>query len=444
MSVITLKFILFSTISMIEDLNTGETMKRAVIIGMGFGGLRTARALAGKGVDVLVIDRRNYHLFQPLLYQVATASLEQESIAYPIRAAIRGWKGVDFRLAEVTGVDLNARRVQLADGSVEYDYLVVAAGSATHFFGMNSIQKHAHEMKQLSHAVRLRNHILDIFERATQESDPEKRRAILTFVIVGGGPTGVEFAGALHELIRDELTRDYPSLSVAETRIVLIEARDTLLPALPEKLRRYALRQLERMGIEVLLNTQVRGADPEQVLLADGSSLPAHTIVWSAGVQAAPLAASLELPKAANGRIPVQPDLSIAAHPEVFVIGDMAFLEQDGRALPMVAPVAMQQGEYVGKTILRRMRGETAPPFRYRDKGSMATIGRSTAVANAFGVSFSGFLAWVVWLGLHLMYLVGFRNRLLVLLNWAYYYFFHAQQIRIITGEENGLGNHER
>jgi NADH dehydrogenase len=319
------------------------------------------------------------------------ASLEQESIAYPIRAVIRGWKGVDFRLAEVTGVDLNARRVQLADGSVEYDYLVVAAGSATHFFGMNSIQKHAHEMKQLSQAVRLRNHILDIFERATQESDTEKRRAILTFVIVGGGPTGVEFAGALHELIRDELRRDYPSLSVAETRIVLIEARDTLLPALPEKLRHYTLRQLERMGIEVLLNTQVRGADRSRYCLPTDRAFPPIPLSGPPGSGCA-TGSFAELPKAANGRIPVQPDLSIVAHPEVFVIGDMAFLEQDGKALPMVAPVAMQQGEYVGKTILRRMRGEAAHPSGIVT-GIHGHHRPQHGGSQCLRVSFSGFLA---------------------------------------------------
>jgi NADH:ubiquinone reductase (H+-translocating) len=413
--------------------NGGGKMKRVVIIGMGFGGLRAAQALGGKGLDVTIIDRRNYHLFQPLLYQVASASLEQESIAYPIRAIVRDWKGVHFRLGEVEGVDFDGRQVRLKDGAVDYDYLIVAAGAATNFFGIKSLEENAFELKLLSQAVRLRNHLLEAFERADKEPDPDRRRAILSFVIIGGGPTGVEFAGALQELIRNELSRDFHRLSMTDTRIILVEAKGALLPALPEKLQQYTVDKLQRMGIEVMLNTQVSGADPEKVLLADGSILPAHTIVWSAGVQAAPLAAILGLPRAAAGRIPVESDLSVAGRSDVFIVGDMAFLEQDGKPLPMVAPVAMQEGEYAGKTILARIKGQTLKPFRYRDKGAMATIGRSTAVANAFGIKFSGFPAWVVWLGLHLMYLVGFRNRLLVLLNWAYYYFCHAQQIRIIT-----------
>lgn len=421
-------------------------MKRVVIVGMGFGGLRAAQALGGRDVDVLVIDRRNYHLFQPLLYQVATASLEQETIAYPARAILRKWKGVDFRLDEVTGVNLEKRQVILGEEHVEYDYLILGGGSATNFFGLNSVQEHAFEMKLLGQAVRLRNHVLEIFERASLEADVEKKRALLTFVIVGGGPTGVEFAGALQELICNEITRDFHNITRADTRIVLIEAQGALLSPFPEKLRRHTSRRLESMGIDVMLNTQVSGADERQIFLADGTSLPNHTIIWSAGVKAAPLAALLAVPKAAGGRIPVRPDLSIEGYPEVFIIGDMAFYEQDGRPLPMVASVAMQQGTYAGKAILRRIRGEESPPFRYRNKGAMATIGRGSAVANAFGVRLSGFPAWVAWLGLHLMYLVGFRNRLLVLLNWAYYYFFHAQQIRVITsrnGSSDTSGNPE-
>jgi len=409
---------------------------RVVIIGMGFGGVRAARALAGKGLDVLIIDRRNYHLFQPLLYQVATSSLEEESIAYPIRALIRGWKGVRFRMAEVTGVDFDSRLVRLSDGEVEYDYLIMAPGGATSFFGLQSVRQRAFQLKGLSHAVRLRNHILNLFEQADGESDPERRRALMTFVIVGGGPTGVEFAGALEELIHHELSRDFPRLDMKECRIILLEARDAILPQVPPKLRLYSLKRLEAMGVEVRLSAQVKGAEDGKVLLADDSVIHSHTMVWSAGVQASPLAEVPGISRAANGRISVLPDLSVNGHGEVFVIGDTAFLEQDGTPLPMVASVAMQQGEYAARAILSRIRGDDIPPFRYYDKGAMAIIGRNSAVARIFGINMTGFFAWVVWLAVHLMFLAGFRNRLLVLLNWAYYYYFRAQQVRLITGDD--------
>lgn len=410
-------------------------MKRVVIIGMGFGGLRAARVLAGKGVEVIILDRENYHLFQPLLYQVATASLEQEAIAYPIRGLVRRWEGVHFELAEVCGVDLENRRLFTVGETIDYDYLIIAAGSVTNFFGLESVARHAFDLKTLGHSVDLRNQILGSFERATHETDPARRRALLTFVIVGGGPTGVEFAGALKELVRFVLRKDYPELHSTEPRIILIEATDRLLTAFPEELRQYALERLRRMGVEVLLNTRVINAEPERVVLADGSSIPAHTLLWSAGVRAAPLAERIPVAKAAGGRIPVAPDLSLPGHPEVFAIGDMAYLEQDGAPLPMVAPVAMQQGEYAGKAVLARILGRTVEPFCFWEKGTMATIGRNSAVASVRGRNFSGYFAWVVWLALHLMYLVGFRNRLLVLLNWSYYYLLYERQVRLITRE---------
>ena len=409
-------------------------MKRVVIVGMGFGGLRAARALSGKGVEVLVIDRRNFHLFQPLLYQVATASLEQEYIAYPARAVIRKLKGINFRLGEVTGVDFDNRIVRLADGDISYDYLVLAAGSVTHYFGMKSVEEHSFELKSLDQTVRLRTHILESFESASREPDPEKRHALLTFVVVGGGPAGVEFAGSLQELIHQELIKDYPGLDMAEAKIVLLEARGTILPFLPEKQRDYAIRKLTDKGIEVSLNTQVCSAETGKVLLADGSHIPAHTIVWSAGVQAAPIAAALNLPKGASGRIPVESDLTIAGRPEVFVVGDLAFLQQNGAPLPMVAQVAMQEGEYSGKTILRRIKGLPVTPFKYWDKGNMAIIGRNAAAVNAFGVlKLTGFFAWIAWLALHLYYLAGLRNRTMVGFSWICNYFFRAQQVRVIS-----------
>jgi len=409
-------------------------MKKAVIVGMGFGGLRAARSLSGKGVEVLVIDRRNFHLFQPLLYQVATSFLEQEHIAYPSRAVLRKLKGINFRLGEVTGVDFDNRMVHLADGDVPYDYLVLAAGSATHYFGLKSVEEQAFDLKNLDKTVRLRNHILENFERASHEPDPEKRHALLTFVVVGGGPAGVEFAGSLQELIRHELTKDYPGLDIAETKIILLEARGSILPFLPEKQRDYALRKLREMGVEVSLNTQVSGAESGKVLLANGSHIPSHTILWSAGVQAAPLAAALELQKGAAGRIRVEPDLSLPGRPEVFVVGDLAFLEQNGSPLPMVAQVAMQGGAYAGKAIITKIKGLPVAPFKYFDKGNMAIIGRNTAAVNAFGVfKFTGFLAWTAWLALHIYYLAGLRNRVMVSINWLCNYFFRAQQIRIIS-----------
>lgn len=408
-------------------------MKRVVIIGMGFAGLKAARALAGKEVEVLVLDRQNYHLFQPLLYQVASANIEQEAIAYPVRAITRDWKNVEFRLAEVQGIDLDQRLVDTGDGPIHYDYLIVAAGAVTNFFGLDSVARSAHDLKYLSDAVDLRNHILTCFERALQEPDPARRAALLTFVIVGGGPTGVEFAGALAELVRHVLRRDYPALHDTPSRIILLDALEHVLGSYTPPLRAYAKRRLERIGVEVQLGAKVKDATPECVALEDGTQIPTHTLIWSAGVRAAPLAQTLPAEHAHAGRVVVKPDLSLPGHPEVFLAGDMAYVEQDGAPLPMMAPIAMQEGEYAAKAILKQMRGQSVEPFRYHDRGHMAVIGRGAAVAHIFGVNFRGFLAWVVWLLLHLMMLVGFRNRLVVLLGWAADYFTYDRKVRLIT-----------
>ena len=410
------------------------TRKRVAIIGMGFGGVRAARSLASSNLDVLLIDRNNYHLFQPLLYQVASAGLEQESIAYSIRAMTRSWPNVRFQLSEVSSIDLDQRLIQTNTGEVGYDYLVLGAGSTTNFFGLTTVQQHAFDLKALADAEVLRNQVLYCFEQAVVEPDPARRRALMTFVIVGGGPTGVEFAGALIELVTYVLAKDYPELGTHTARVVLVEATDRLLAAMPEELGMYTLQKLRSMSVEVLLNAQVTDADGERVMLHDGAVIPAHTLVWSAGVKAAPLAATLQTAHAGGGRIPVQPDLSLPEHPEVFVIGDMAWLEQDGKVLPMIAPVAMQMGIYAGRAILAREAGSTLPPFSYQDKGSMATIGRNAAVASAFGMSLKGYPAWLAWLLLHVYYLIGFRNRIVVLLNWIWYYWFHERQVRLITG----------
>jgi NADH dehydrogenase len=409
--------------------------KRVVIVGMGFGVLSAAKALAGSGLEVVMVDRHNYHLFQPLLYQVATAGLEQESIAYPLRALARYWKGASFRLGEVNGVDFSGKRLFLADGELSYDYLVLAAGSRTNFFNIPGIEQHAFDLKKLSQAEDLRNHILLLFERAAREPDPLQRKALLTFIIVGGGPTGVEFAGALRELSQHVLSRDYPEISADETRIILVEAAASLLTAMPPELSEYAAVKLRDMGVELFLNTRVTAADAGQVSFHDGSGIHSHTLFWSAGVAAADLADRLGVAQGAGGRIVVLPDLSMQDHPEVFAIGDMACLTQGDGPLPMMAPVASQQGRYVARAIVGREQGASLPPFRYVDKGIMATIGRSSAVAVTHGFRFSGYLAWLVWLVLHLYYLIGFRNRLLVLMNWSFYYFFHERQVRLITGD---------
>lgn len=408
--------------------------KRVVIVGMGFGGLNAAKALEGHGFDLLMIDRNNYHLFQPLLYQVATAGLEQEAIAYPLRAISRGWQDAEFLLTEIVGGDLESKCLRSAAGEIFYDYLIVAAGSRTNFFGMKDVERHAFDLKRLDQAEDLRNQILLLFERASRESDPLRRSALLTFVIVGGGPTGVEFAGALRELIVHVLSKDHPRISPDETRIVLVEAAGSLLTAMPPDLRAYACAKLRAMGVEVLLETRVVGASAETVELHDGTTIASPTLFWSAGVAAAPLAEGFSgVERGAGGRIVVQPDLSIKGHPEVFVIGDLACCLQDGAPLPMMAPVASQQGSHAARAILARQAGEQPPPFRYFDKGAMATIGRSSAVAVTGRLKFRGFPAWLVWLVLHLFYLIGFRNRLMVVMNWAYYYFFHERQVRLIT-----------
>jgi NADH dehydrogenase len=387
-------------------------------------------------MDVLLLNRQNYHLFQPLLYQVATAGLEQEAIAFPIRAIIRSWQGVRFRQCEVQRIDLAARQVITTDDVLDYDYLVLATGSETNFFGLEQVERHAFDLKQLRDAVSLRNRILTLFEQAAHEPSAQKRQSMLTFVIVGGGPTGVEFAGALAELTRLLKRDDFRELREQPVRILLVEAADQLLSAMPASLQTYTKRRLERMGVEVVTGATVSGVTEEEVQLKDGRTIAARTLFWSAGVRPSALAATVETPKTRGGRIIVQSDLSLADHPEVFVVGDLAYWEQDGKPLPMMAPVAMQMGEYAGAAIVRRQRGEVSTPFHYFDKGKMATIGRSAAVASIFGINLTGFLAWVAWLGLHLLYLVGFRNRLVVLLNWAYDYFLFERQIRLITHEQ--------
>ncbi len=414
-------------------MKADKMIPTVVIVGAGFGGLRVARALRRAPVQVVLVDRNNYHLFQPLLYQVATAGLEPEEIAKPARAILRGQKNFDFRMIEVTRVDFAAKRLDTTAGPIAYDFLVLAPGGETNFFGLASLQRHGLGLKDIPDAITIRNHVLTCFEQAMLEPDAEKRRALLTFIVVGGGPTGVEMAGALSELIRLVLVKDYPRLNIKDVRILLLEATDKLLPALPERLREAAGKTLWRKYVEVRFGATVADFDGRQARLKSGEIIPAQTVIWAAGVRAAPLTATLGLAPARQGRIPVEPTLQLAEHPEVFIIGDAAYREQDGEPLPMVAPVAIQMGESVARNIARQLRGQPLEPFRYHDQGTLATIGRNAAVAHVFGLQLSGFPAWVMWLVVHIIQLIGFRNKLFVLLNWAWDYFFYERAARLIT-----------
>lgn len=407
--------------------------KVVVVVGTGFGGLRAARALRRAPVQVVLLDRNNYHLFQPLLYQVATAGLEPEEIAKPARAILRGQQNADFRLVDVTRVDLAGRRLETSAGPIPYDVLVLAPGGETNFFGLDAVQRRGLGLKDIPDAIAIRNHVLACFEQAMLEPDPERRRSLLTFIVVGGGPTGVEMAGALSELIRLVLVKDYPRLNIKDVRILLLEATDKLLAAMPERLREAAGRTLWRKYVEVRFGATVADFDGKQVRLKSGEIIPAQTLIWAAGVRASSLTATLGIPPGRQGRIPVESTLQLAGHPEVFIIGDAAYREQDGEPLPMLAPVAIQMGESVARNIARQLRAEPLVPFRYRDQGTLATIGRNAAVANVYGLKLSGFPAWVMWLVVHIIQLIGFRNKLFVLINWAWDYFFYERAARLIT-----------
>ncbi len=409
---------------------------RVVIVGAGFGGLAAARKLAGRPVDVLIVDRNNYHCFQPLLYQVATAGLEPDQIAHPVRAIIRRDANVRFMMTHVEAVDAAGRVLRTPDGDLPYDILILAAGSATNFFGMDSVAARAFQLKDINHAVDLRNHILTLFEKASSETDPARRTAMLTFCVVGGGPTGVEFAGALSELIRLVLVKDFPGLNLSDITIHLLEAGDTLLAGFPEPLRNAALEVLADKKVQVTLNCRVTGMDDGLVYRADGPDIPSLTLLWAAGVRGASIGETLGVTLARQARIPVDATLRLPAHPNIYVIGDLAHREENGAALPMVAQVAMQQGECAARNILRGLNGEPPVDFVYRDPGSLATIGRNQAVARIGRFRFTGFPAWFVWLVVHLIGLIGFRNRLIVLINWAWDYFFYDRGVRLITRRE--------
>ena len=408
---------------------------RVVVIGAGFGGLAVTRGLADQPVDVVLVEANNFHTFQPLLYQVATAGLDADDIGYAVRGIFRRQRNVTVRMARVTGADLVERTVQLdRGGPLPYDHLVVAAGAVTHTFGVPGVAEHAFALKSIDEALDLRSHVLDRFEAAAQEPALVDDGA-LTVVVCGGGPTGVEMAGALMELFTRVFAKDFPALDVRRARVVLVEAGPRLLAPFHEDSSERARRTLSRRGVEVVLGTGVACVEARLVELTDGRRIPAHTVVWAAGVTANPLGAALGLPVGRGGRVQVAPDLTVVGHPEVFAIGDVAASptpDGDG-VLPQVAQPAIQGGKHAARQIGRRLAGLPTEPFHYHDRGSMATIGRHDAVAEfPGGRRLAGVLGWLSWLGLHLVYLMGFRNRANVLVNWAWNYLTYDRGSRLL------------
>lgn len=412
---------------------------KVVIVGAGFGGLAATEALAHVPVDVVLVDQHDYHTFQPLLYQVATALLNAEDVGRPVRGIFRHQDNVTIRQATVTGVDWETRRVQLDGGHLlPFDYLVLAAGSAVSYFGIPGAAEHAFPLYTLPDAVRLRDRVLDCFEAADRDPSLIDDGA-LTFVVVGGGPTGSEVAGALAEMFHNVLAKDYPDLAVNKARIVLVEMGQQLLPTFKDKLRDYARATLEERGVEDRLGEAVTEVDATRVRLKSGEELRAHTLIWAAGITANPLASALGLPAGKAGRIVVYPDLSVAGHPDVFVVGDLAQIVEDGDSLPQLAAVAMQSGEHAARQIARRLMGKPGQPFRYVNKGIMAAIGRGAAVAELpNGMTIQGRTAWFAWLGVHLMLLSGTRNRVEVLWDWGWAGITHERGARIVVDTEKG------
>ena len=412
-------------------------MPRVVIVGGGFGGLYAARALRRAPVEVTVVDRRNHHVFQPLLYQVAMAALSPGDIASPIRWILRRQKNVDVILAEATGFDLAANRLILKDGVLDYDYLIVASGATHAYFGHDDWRRTAPGLKTLEDALEIRRRVLIAFERAERETDPARRAAELTFVFIGGGPTGVEMAGALAEIARHSLARDFRHFDPGSARIVLIEGGPAILSAFPEDLQRAAMKDLQRLGVTVRTNSIVTSVSPGVVSIGS-ESIRAETVLWAAGVAASPLGAALGAPLDRAGRVKVLPDLTIPGTPNVFVIGDLANLAgDDGRPLPGVAQVAIQMGKHAVHNILRAIEHQPLRPFHYHDLGNMATIGRASAIADFGRFRLSGLLAWLAWLFVHILNLIGFRNRLVVLVQWAWAYFTYQRGIRLIAGGDD-------
>ncbi|MCX7782223.1 MAG: NAD(P)/FAD-dependent oxidoreductase [Meiothermus sp.] len=405
--------------------------KHVVVLGAGFAGLHAVRVLCQEpGVRVTLVDRNNYHLFQPLLYQVATAGLEAPQIAFPVRAFLRKYSNARFLLGSAEGVDPKERVLWVEGSPVPYDYLVVGTGTRTNDFGLPGISRYGYGLKDLDDAMKIRDRILSACEEAVRTSDPARRKALLTFVVVGGGPTGVELAGALGEVRRHVIARDYPDLDFSEIRVILIETSRRLLDAFASSSAQYAQRFLERLGVEVRLGERVVEVTPGAVRLQSGTTIPSFTVIWSAGVTGEALPG---LSTVRGNRVATTPELYVPEHPSIYVVGDMNYLEyRDGRPHPQVAPVAMQQGALAARNILRELHGRAKQAFRYKDKGNMATLGRSHAIAEVGNLKMYGFPAWGAWLAVHLYYLIGFRNRMMVLSNWAYSYFTYDFAVRVM------------
>jgi NADH dehydrogenase len=417
---------------------TRDSLPHLVIIGGGFAGLWATRALASARIRITLVDRRNHHLFQPLLYQVATAGLSAPDIAAPLRHILGEQRNVEVRLGEVTSIDKASRQITLADGSqLGYDTLMLCTGATHAYFGHDEWAADAPGLKTLDDAIALRRKLLLAFERAEAEPDPARKAAWLSFAVVGGGPTGVELAGTLAEIARHTLRNEFRHIDPASAKVRLVEAGPRVLSSFPEVLSLKARRQLEKLGVEVLTGTAVSHIDGEGFQLGE-QFIAARTVVWAAGVAASPLARTLEVPLDRAGRVPVQPDLTLDGHPEIFVAGDLAALQQaDGRPVPGVAPAAKQMGKHVAATLRARLEGKPSPgPFKYQDFGNLATIGRMAAIVHLGRLQLSGVLAWWFWLAAHVFFLIGFRNRIVVLLNWAVAYWSYQRSARIIFGDD--------
>ncbi|MEJ5377548.1 MAG: NAD(P)/FAD-dependent oxidoreductase [bacterium] len=409
-----------------------------VVVGAGFGGLRAVRVLARADARVILLDQNNYHLFQPLLYQVATSALEPEQVAKPIRSIVGRQKNLQFLMARVRSLDLASRKLTTTAGSISYDYLILALGAQTWFPEIPGLKSHALPLKTLMDAIRIRNHVLRCFEKASTTEDLVARKALLTLAVAGAGPTGVEMAGALSELVRVVQRRDYPSMNPEDFRVMLVEASDCVLGGFPPALRQAAVRILKKKGVEIRLSTSVEQFDGEFLKLSGSESMACNTLIWAAGVRGRSLLQELGVKTSPQGRLLVEATLQVPGYPEVYAIGDGVHLESGGKCLPMMAPVAIQMGEMAAMNIMRQLGGQEPLPFRYRDPGLLATIGKNAAVAKIHGLELKGFPAWVVWLLVHLLSIVGFRNRIMVLINWAWDYLFYDRQDRIIVTSQDG------
>lgn len=409
-----------------------KEMKHVVIIGAGFSGLFAAKKFFGKPVKVTLVDKNNYHTFNPLLYQVGAAEIEPDQIAYPVRSVIRGRKNIEFIMSEVKEIKLKQQTVITGNEEIRYDYLIIAPGSQTNYFGLNGAEENTQSLKTLDKSLFLRNHVLTMFEKAERCGDPDEKKKCLTFVITGGGPTGVEFAGAFAELVQGPLKKDFPGISLSDIDIRLVDAGKRILPMYNEKSGNYAMKMLEKKGVRIMLSAEVNGIEKGLIRFKNGESISSHTILWSAGVKGLRIKNDLDLPERRDARLAVDKTLRLNDFKEVFICGDLAFFEQDGAPLPMIAAVASQQGEHAAMNILKLVKGREPVPFRYGDRGSMVTIGRNSAITKIAGFEFRGFFAWVLWIFVHIFYLIGFRNKVFVLFSWFVDYILFERSGRMI------------